>query len=145
MHPIGIILTAHGELAPALLHAAELSLGPQPGVVAVRLAPQDGPEANAAALQAALAQVDGGSGVLVLADLFGGTPASTAALVLARRPYALLSGVNLPMVLEALSSRAELALRELAAAALQAGRDGVVDVGARLASECPAGRAADLP
>ena len=145
MAMIGIILTAHDELAGALLRAAELSMGPQPAVLAVPLAPHDGPETHAAALNTAVARVDGGAGVLILADLFGGTPANVAAHMLGRGNTVLLSGVNLVMVLEALSGRDDLALAELATAVLQAGREGIVDAGALLAAERPNRLPEDTP
>ena len=141
MNRIGVVITAHGDLAVALLRAAELIVGPQAGVAAVCLDPQDGPESHAAALQAALEQVDCGAGVLVLTDLFGGTPANTAALGLGQGALVVLCGVNLPMLLEVLTRRDEVSLPALAAAALRAGRTGIIDAAATLnAHPSPASR-----
>ena len=141
MKTIGVVITGHGDFAVALLGAAELIVGPQVDVEAVCLDPQDSPEIHAAALQAALARVESGAGVLVLTDLFGGTPANTAALALGRGAIAELCGVNLPMLLEVLTSRDESPLPTLAAAALRAGRTGIIDVRAMLdAHSSPASR-----
>lgn len=134
MHTIGIILTAHGDFAPALLRAAELIVGSQPGVMPLCLSASDSPESHATQLQAVLAQVDSGSGVLVLTDLLGGSPANIASLSLGQGVSAVLCGVNLPMLLEALTRRDELALPDLAAAAIRAGQSGIVDAGATLSA-----------
>ena len=100
----------------------------------------DSPETHRAQLEAALTQAEGGAGVLVLADLFGGTPSNIASLSLERAERAVVTGVNLPMLLEALMRRDELALAALALAALQAGRAGIVDAGAMLDSSTVAAR-----
>jgi mannose/fructose-specific phosphotransferase system component IIA len=103
-------------------------LGEQPQVVTVSLAPDGSTEEIAERVAAA---VDGNA-ALVLADLMGGSPANAVGLLALRDPdLHLVAGLNLPMVLEVLTSTASTAA-ELAAVAEGAGRDGVVDVAARL-------------
>ena len=133
MSTIGIVVASHGDLSRALIHSAEMIVGPQEHVEAVCLDPQDTLETYLSALQAAINQADSGDGVLVLIDLFGGTPGNAAALGLSQQSYAVVSGVNLPMVLEVMMARSDgLSSADLAALALQAGNDGIIDVGARL-------------
>ena len=130
--PVGIVIATHGDLAHALQRNAEMIVGPQDGVVPLGLDPPDTPESLKAALLEAIDRVDRGSGVLVLVDLFGGTPSQVAARCSARRPVAIAAGVNLPMLLDTLINRTRLTAPELAALAVESGAAGVVDVSARL-------------
>jgi len=112
----GIVLCCHGEMGHGMLHAAEMILGPQPQVVAIAVAPGDGPEGLAARLAEAIRETDSGAGVLVQTDMAGGTPCN---LVAARPPsdaVEMVTGFNLPALLRALRERNEHAdLARLAA------------------------------
>jgi len=130
--PIGIVIAAHGDLAHALRQSAEMILGAQDGVVTVALNPQDNLDSLQATIREAIERADSGLGVVVLIDLFGGTPGNAAALCLAERDLPIVSGVNLPMLLEVLLSRNSLSPVELAALALESGAAGIVDVTARV-------------
>lgn len=132
---IGIIIAGHGDLGQALIGSAELILGPQENVAVVGLKPQDNLEICQCALMSGMGQLDISQGVIVLADLFGGTPCNAAALGARDRFYPIVAGVNLPMVLEVLLNRdcAE-SVDALAQVAFEAGRSGIVDVGAQLRS-----------
>lgn len=147
---VTVVLVGHGGLPQGMLAAAELILGPQEGVHAIGLEPGDDPAALAGRLAALLrgARGDDGpgsegsdargtgaaGGVLVLADLFGGSPANAAArLLLEGGPGAevrVVTGLNLPMLLEVLMARlqGETGVAELARRAAEAGRDGVRDL-----------------
>jgi PTS system mannose-specific IIB component len=136
MSQIGIVVASHGTLAQSLIATAELIVGAQDALAAACLDPQDSLETCCDALQAALAAVDQDAGVMVLIDLFGGTPGNAAALGLSTRSYPVIAGVNLPMLLEVLMSRESAqSPDELAQIALQAGHDGIINVGARLLAQ----------
>jgi mannose/fructose-specific phosphotransferase system component IIA len=124
MSPL-ILLVGHGKLPSGVADAAELVLGPQPRLKVCELAPQDGPEDYGSRLAALLG--DAGE-ALVLADLPGGTPANVTRSVAAVRRCRtrLVTGLNLPMLLEVMLSTAG-DVDELAHVASSAGRAGVLD------------------
>ncbi len=135
MSRYGFVLAAHGDLAPALLESAEMILGQQDGVLTVKLMPSMNLEALEAELSDAIARADQGAGVMVMIDLFGGTPSNAAALCLRSHDCAIVTGVNLPMLLETLlAADGAESLEELSQAAIHAGRMGIVDVAARFAA-----------
>jgi mannose PTS system EIIA component len=128
-----VILVGHGGYPDGVRDAAEMILGPQPTVAAVSLPPNGSTEQLADDVTAAIDRLGGdGNGALVLADLMGGSPANAVGLLALRDPALhVVSGLNLPMVLEVLTSVLPGA-GELAGVAARAGRDGVIDVAARL-------------
>ena len=132
--PVGIVIASHGDLAGALLASAELIVGAQEHVTTACLGPQDNLETFHATLNTAIDQADGGAGVVVLIDLFGGTPGNAAALCAGQHaaPLPIVSGVNLPMLLEVLLSRNDTTPQDLAAHAIDTGHRGIVDVTAKL-------------
>ncbi len=132
---IGVIIAGHGDLGQALIGSAELILGSQENITAIGLKPQDNLDICQCALMSGMGQLDISQGVIVLADLFGGTPCNAAALGERDRYYPIVAGVNLPMVLEVLLNRDCVAsVDALAEIALEAGRTSIVDVGAQLRS-----------
>jgi PTS system mannose-specific IIA component len=113
---IGLIVTAHGRLAEELLGACEMIVGQQPQVCAVGIGREDDVEQVRDRLQKAIAEVGrDGDGVLILTDMFGGSPANLSLAFLDPGKVEVLTGVNLPMVLKLFGSREELALPDLAA------------------------------
>lgn len=133
---IGIVLASHGDFAGALRDTAELIVGAQENVVVLCLNPQDTLETCVVELETAVQQSEQGQGVLVLIDLFGGTPGNAAALGLRERSYPIITGVNLPMLLEVLMNRDSVAhVDELAAQALQAGQQGIINMRERLQAQ----------
>ena len=122
---IGVVLFTHGSVATALRETAETILGPLEGFDAVDLPPHADREAAWAALDAAVCSVDRGDGVLLLVDMFGGTPSNLALARLADQDAEVLTGVNLAMVLRAARRRAELTLAPLAQDVLAYGRRNV--------------------
>jgi PTS system ascorbate-specific IIA component len=123
---VGIVLITHGALGEALLRAAAHTLGRQPARAEhVSVGAADAPEALLVRAREALARVDDGSGVLVLTDMFGATPANVAAKLLQNGKVEGLSGANLPMLVRALAHR-ELPLPKLVEKACAGGCDGVV-------------------
>ena len=111
------------------MDAAELITGPVTQVETLSLRREDNVNDLNAAFLAALDRVDTGDGVLVLADLLGGSPCNVASMNLRERSYRVLSGVNLPMFIEALSSRDSAgSAEELQAACQEAGAQGVKNI-----------------
>lgn len=126
---VGIIVMTHGTLSEGIVDAAELITGPVTQVETLSLRREDNVNDLNAALLAALDRVDTGDGVLVLADLLGGSPCNVASMNLRERSYRVLSGVNLPMFIEALSSRDSAgSVEELQAACQEAGAQGVKNI-----------------
>ena len=126
---VGIIVMTHGTLSEGIVDAAELITGPVTQVETLSLRREDNVNDLNAAFLAALDRVDTGDGVLVLADLLGGSPCNVASMNLRERSYRVLSGVNLPMFIEALSSRDSAgSAEELQAAYQEAGAQGVKNI-----------------
>lgn len=126
---VGIIVMTHGALSEGIVDAAELITGPVTQVETLSLRREDNVNDLNAAFLAALDRVDTGDGVLVLADLLGGSPCNVASMNLRERSYRVLSGVNLPMFIEALSSRDSAgSAEELQGACQEAGAQGVKNI-----------------
>ena len=105
---VAVLLITHGALGEQLLRAAAHTLGAQPErVECLTVGERDQPEALLARGREALARLDDGSGVLVISDMFGATPANVAAKLLANGRVEGLSGANLPMLVRALAHRKE--------------------------------------
>jgi PTS system mannose-specific IIA component len=119
---IGVVVVTHGALAKALIAAAEHVLGPLPQMRAVAIGPEDDIAARRAEILAAARAVDSGAGVVLLTDLFGGTPSNQALSVLSELRCDVIAGVNLPMLIKLGEMRGSVSLAEAAAAAADAGR-----------------------
>ncbi len=119
---IGIVLVTHGDLAREFVTALEHIVGPQEAIRAVAIGPEDDVERRRAEILEAIAAVDRGRGVVVLTDMFGGTPSNLALTALDRPGVEVIAGVNLPMLVKLASVRHQLPLAEAVAAAAEAGR-----------------------
>jgi PTS system mannose-specific IIA component len=108
---VGIVLVTHGKLGQELLRTAEGIVGPVAGARSVSIEPQDGMEQIREKMAQAIGEVDGGDGVLVLTDMFGGTPANLALTFLDERRVEVVTGVNLPMMLKLGTTRDDPAPR----------------------------------
>jgi len=97
---IGLVLVSHGHLADSLLAATTMIVGEQTQTAVVALMPGMTPESLQMAVMQAIESVDRGEGVLLLADLFGGTPARVISEQVLLRHMPAISGMNLPMLLE---------------------------------------------
>ncbi len=111
---IGAVVVSHGTHATGLLQAAEVIVGRIEGVAAVDLSPSMGVEEVHAAMEAAIRSVDKGKGVLILTDMFGGTPSNIAISFLGTHPVEVITGVNLPMMVKFPYARQSMTLPELA-------------------------------
>lgn len=111
---IGAVVVSHGIHATSLLQAAEVIVGKIEGIAAVDLSPSMGVEELHAAVEAAIRSVDQGKGVLILTDMFGGTPSNIAISFLGTHPVEVITGVNLPMMVKFPYARESMTLSELA-------------------------------
>jgi len=102
---IGIVIVAHGGLAREYLAAMEHVVGKRPGVRAVAIAPDDSRAEKQSEIDAAVAAVDDGSGVVVVTDMFGGTPSNLAMAACTAPRRKVLYGVNLPMLIKLAKAR----------------------------------------
>jgi PTS system mannose-specific IIA component len=121
----GVLVVTHGEFGPALLDAAQMILGPQEGVRTVSVLVSRGVDEIVVDLKAALAALETGQGVIVLTDLFGGTPTTLSLSLRKVANVEIVAGVNLPMLIKVLQSR-RASLPEIAAQAKEAGQQGIV-------------------
>lgn len=130
---VGILLVAHGALAREMVESAKMIMGDEiPQYEALILERGEAVEHYRDKFLAALHRLNTGDGVLVLADLFAGTPANTALQNLKNEHYGLVTGMNLAMVIEALSGRDGATLSEVQEAALEAAQVSMVDINKRL-------------
>ena len=111
---IGVIVTSHCRLAHELLQAAESIIGPCPRVVPVGIYRDSPTDEARQQMQQAFAQVSSGNGVIILTDIFGGTPTNIATDFLSCAQVEILTGVSLPMLIKCIGSRGEMPVSELA-------------------------------
>ena len=119
---LGLVLVTHGRLAEEFVAALEHVVGPQQRIAAVSIGPDDDMEQRRADVLANINDVDGGNGVIVLTDMFGGTPSNLAISFLEQANVEVVAGVNLPMLIKLASVREAATLSEAAAAAMESGR-----------------------
>jgi PTS system mannose-specific IIA component len=118
---IGLVLVTHGHLADEFLGATVHVVGPQERMEAICIAADDDMEARRADIAAAISRCDAGKGVIMLTDMFGGTP-SNLAISLMGPGIEVIAGVNLPMLIKLASVRKTLTVAAAAEAAQEAGR-----------------------
>ena len=119
---IGLVLVTHGRLAEEFVAATEHVVGPQPRVSAVCIGPDDDMEQRRQDILDAITATDEGDGVIVLTDMFGGTPSNLAISIMDRANVEVIAGVNLPMLIKLASVRSGQDLRSAVASAQEAGR-----------------------
>lgn len=119
---IGLVLVTHGRLAVELRSAMEHVVGRQENVAAVCIGADDDNERRRAEIHAAIETVDRGDGVVMLTDMFGGTPSNLCISQMARPGIEVLAGVNLPMLVKLAKVRYLMPLAEAVACAQAAGR-----------------------
>ena len=119
---IGLVLVTHGRLAAEFVVAMEHVVGPQERVESICIGPEDDMEARREDIAAAIAKVDAGSGVIILTDLFGGTPSNLAISLMKSDKVEVIAGVNLPMLIRLEGARKAMDVRAAVAAAREAGR-----------------------
>lgn len=119
---IGLVLVTHGRLAAEFIHAVEHVVGRQEQIVAICIGPDDKMDARRADIAAAAADVNTGEGVIILTDMFGGTPSNLAISLLEEGKVEVVAGLNLPMLVKLARVRRDCNLHKAAAAAQDAGR-----------------------
>lgn len=119
---IGLVLVTHGQLAREFVSALEHIVGPQENVAEVCIGPEDDMEQRRQEIIDSVAKVDDGDGVVLLTDMFGGTPSNLAISVLADGKVEVIAGINLPMLIKLASVRAEGPLGKAVSEAQEAGR-----------------------
>ncbi len=134
---IGLVLVTHGGLAREFLAAVEHVVGPQDRVALVCIGPEDDMEERRQQIIDGVDRVNGGDGVVVVTDMFGGTPSNLAISVLDQGHVEVIAGMNLPMLIKLASLRSEKPIGVVVAEAREAGRKYI-----NVASELLAGEAA---
>jgi len=119
---IGIIIVTHGRLAEEFVAAAEHVVGPLDQCAAICIGPDDDVEQRRDDIRDAVETVDGGNGVIILTDMFGGTPSNLAISLIDKGQVEVVAGVNLPMMIKLAEARGQAGLDELAQMAAEAGR-----------------------
>jgi PTS system mannose-specific IIA component len=119
---IGMVLVTHGRLAEELIAALEHVVGPQPQIDAVCIGPDDDMERRRIDIMESVAEVDEGDGVVLLTDMFGGTPSNLAISIMEKANVEVIAGVNLPMLIKLASVRKTSNLKEAVVDAQEAGR-----------------------
>ena len=114
-----------------------MSSAPQPHVATICIGPQDDMEQRRAEIAAAIAEVDQGSGAILLTDLFGGTPSNLAISLLDAGRVEVIAGVNLPMLIRLASARKSMDVTSAVATARDAGRNYITVASEFLAQDCP--------
>ena len=119
---IGLVIVTHGRLAEEFVSAMEHVVGPQRGVRAICIGPEDDMERRRADILAACGRVNTGQGVILLTDMFGGTPSNLAISVMEQTKAEVIAGLNLPMLIKLASVRNRQSLEDCVACAQEAGR-----------------------
>lgn len=119
---IGIVIVTHGRLAQEIISAMEHMVGPQPHLRAVCIGPEDDIERRRREIAAAAKSVEMGDGVVLVTDMYGGTPCNLALTLLERGKIEVLAGANLPSLIKLVDVRAKLPLDVAVKEAIDAGR-----------------------
>ena len=119
---IGLVLVTHGNLAVEFVSAMQHVVGKQDQVEAVCIGPEEDMEMRRTEILEKVGKVDSGSGVVVLTDMFGGTPSNLAISIMSRANVEILAGMNLPMLIKIASLRKEKNLKDTVEGAQEAGK-----------------------
>lgn len=128
---VGIVVIAHGGLSEELINTTGMIVEkPPPGVTGVSITGEEEPEDIQQMIKKAIDSVDEGDGVVLFTDMFGGTPSNIALSFLADNQVEIISGVNLPMLIDIMYTRESKSLAEIASQLAETGRSSI-----RLASQ----------
>ena len=119
---IGMVLVTHGALAVEFKSALEHVVGPQEMVETVAIGPDDDMEERRNDILKCVDAADQGQGVVILTDMFGGTPSNFAISIMQQREVEVIAGVNLPMLVKLARVRADLGIKQAVKEAAEAGR-----------------------
>jgi mannose PTS system EIIA component len=130
---IGMVLVTHGHLATEFRAALEHVVGPQKQIETITIGPEDDMEQRRKDIIMAVHDVDTGGGVVVLTDMFGGTPSNLAISVMEGSQVDVVAGINLPMLIKLASVREDATLEQAVVQAQDAGRK-YISVASRILS-----------
>ena len=119
---IGLVIVTHGQLADELINALEHVVGPQNKIASVCIGPDDEMEKRRGDIIKCVKKLDDGAGVVVLTDMFGGTPSNLAISIIDKTSIEVIAGVNLPMLVKLASIRDQCNLTETVLKAQEAGK-----------------------
>ena len=119
---IGMVLVTHGRLAAEFIAALEHVVGTQSNVAAVCIGPDDDMEQRRQDILASVTDVDDGDGVVVLTDMFGGTPSNLAISIMKEAKVEVIAGINLPMLIKLAGLRDGHSIDEAVTQAQESGR-----------------------
>lgn len=119
---IGLVIVTHGQLAQELVAATEHVVGHLAACVPVSIGADDDMEQRRADIRAAVDAADGGEGVIIVTDIFGGTPSNLSMSLLEKSRVEVIAGANLPMMITLAEARGRMGLSDLASSASSAGR-----------------------
>ena len=119
---IGIVIVTHGRLAQEFIAALEHVVGPQTNLRAVCVGPEDDIERRQREIAGAAKSVDDGKGVVVVTDMYGGTPCNLALTLLEKGKIEVMAGVNLPSLIKLVGVRDKLPLEQAVKEAIESGR-----------------------
>jgi PTS system mannose-specific IIA component len=128
MKMIGLVLVTHAGIAQELVKSAEMIMGTIEGVEAVSINPNDQVDKIRESIEAAIRSVDKGS-VIIMTDMFGGTPSNMSLSFLQDNHIEVVTGVNLPMMIKFLADRSKFGVAELAEKLKQCGRESIIVAG----------------
>ena len=131
---IGLVLVTHGHLADEFVAALEHVVGPQENVATVCIGPDDDMEQRREDILKCISAAEQGSGVILLTDMFGGTPSNLAISVIDKANVEVIAGVNLPMLIKLASVRKTEPLSDAVSCAQEAGRK-YINVASQLLSQ----------
>lgn len=131
---IGMVLVTHGRLAEEFIAALEHVVGPQVNISAVCIGPDDDMEQRRTYILECVAKAEEGNGVILLTDMFGGTPSNLAISIMDKANVEVLAGVNLPMLIKLVSVRQTQSVEEAAQSAQEAGRK-YINIASRLLTQ----------
>jgi PTS system mannose-specific IIA component len=119
---IGLVLVTHGRLAEEFRSALEHVVGPQKAIETVSIGPDDDMDSRRQDIMNAVAATDDGNGVIILTDMFGGTPSNLSISVMSRGNTEVIAGMNLPMLIKLAGVRSENDMQRALVEASEAGR-----------------------
>lgn len=119
---IGMVVVTHGRLAEEFIAAMEHVVGPQSALQAISIGPDDDMEQRRQDILDAVTEVDDGSGVILLTDMFGGTPSNLAISIMDLTHVEVIAGINLPMLIKLASVRIDSTMEEAVSAAQELGK-----------------------
>lgn len=131
---IGLVIVTHGRLGEELINALQHVVGKQDNITAVCIGPDDDMEQRRTQILERVANAEEGNGVILLTDMFGGTPSNLAISVLDKANVEVIAGVNLPMLIKLASVRFTESIEEAAQSAQEAGRK-YINIASRLLTQ----------